>query len=224
MINALTEEDLNSSLKLLTESSTTDNILTESLIANTLRKMNDFFSLEYDHKRALEIVDAYLEDYRLEELKAYIFNLYLLSEQAAPTGFIKSAYYFFSKNNRKTFHEYKTQINQVIIYAEKGIRKITKDNFKFSAYLAECVTKLNTSEQAADLMSGAQTITSNNELVTFYDSRIAPLIKYRMAGDFLSGLGHFFIEVIKVGIEILGWTFKIILSALISIIATIIIH
>ena len=195
-----------------------EEILTESLVTGYFNKLREFFSTDYDHEFSRKIIIDYLDGYRVEEVKAYITYLYVLSQQEKPKGILKSIYFTMSQANRSSFYVYRSKINQLISFAEIGIRKIEKSNFNAKMYIKNKIEQLESDPQIKSTIEKTAEVQTPQQLIVVAGSEIQGLINKDGSWiEWLRLIGEFTVSFIKIAIDILGWALKIIISIVISI-------
>ena len=195
-----------------------EEILTESLITGYFNKLREFFSTDYDHEFSRKIIIDYLDGYRVEEVKAYITYLYVMSQQEKPKGILKTIYFTLSQANRSSFYVYRSKINQLISFAEIGIRKIEKSNFNAKMYIKNKIEQLESDPQIKSTIEKTADAQTPQQLIVITGSEIQGLINKDGSWiEWLRLIGEFAVSFIKIAIDILGWALKIIISIIISI-------
>ena len=204
-------------IKKILESSQ-EEVLTESLVMGYFNKLREFFSIDYDHDFSKKIISDYLDEYRVEEVKAYITYLYVMSQQEKPKGVLKTVYFTLSQANRSSFYTYRVKINQLISFAEIGIRKIEKSNFNAKLYIKNKLEQLESDPEIKSTIEKTSEVQTPQQLIVVTGSEIQGLInKDGSIIEWLRLIGEFAVSFIKIAIDILGWALKIIISIVISI-------
>ena len=191
----------------------TPEILNEGYIDRLSLDMQGFFMLTYDYRLSQQIIDSYINDFRLEELKDYMFKLYLLSIEEKPSGIVETLKFMLSEDNRRSYYQYKSKIKQQLTYGETAISSITKRKFKFNSYAEIRLAKLESDSNAQKAIRSANAAGNSNafnseEASEFFNFArwatgvfTASSVLEKIAGI----LGHF----LNFGMTMIGWTVKI---------------
>jgi len=102
---------------------------TNFLTARLLR-FQDYWSYKFRPDLAWEIVDTYTDQYELENLKGYLIFLFMMMEYDRRSGPIKRIGFFFSKEVRISYYEYKKEIARIIEHCEKFLTEAEGKEFK----------------------------------------------------------------------------------------------
>jgi hypothetical protein len=97
----------------------------------------DLFNMSYDPTISKELIDDYIDDYELDGLKEYMFVLRAIIDDDSSNGILRAIWKFFSKDVRKNYVTYKTEIKKQFDYAEAAISRMEKRPFNFEQWYAK---------------------------------------------------------------------------------------
>ena len=193
-----------------------NDFLSESVISIHWARFLDAIAVSYDPMRIRNIIDMYVEQYRIQELKNYLFQLYLQSTDEVPSGFIKKVYFELSQDSRKTFYQHRSKINSLIAYGEAGINKISNTKYVAKQDFASRVARINNDQSIQKVVTTVGESNSQVELVQTVESVVRPYLIAAGIGNFFMHAFDLFIKFLDVGVNVLGWTLKIIIGICVS--------
>lgn len=190
--------------------------LSESVISIHWSRFLDAMAVSYDPMRIRNIIDKYVEQYRIQELKNYLFQLYLQSTDEVPSGFIKKVYFELSQDSRKTFYQHRSKVASLISYGEAAINKISNTKYVAKQDFAARITRINADQSVQRVVTAVGESNSQVELVQTVESVVRPYLIAAGIGNFFMHAFDLFIKFLDVGVNVLGWTLKIIIGILAS--------
>ena len=194
-----------------------NSFLSESVVGIHWARFMDAVSVSYDHVRIRNIIDMYAEQYRIQELKNYLFQLHLQSAEEVPSPFLKKVYFELSQDSRKTFYQNRARVASLINYGEAAINKIGNTKYNAKQDFAARINRINSDHSAQKVVTAIGESNTQVELIQTVENTVRPYLIAAGVGNFVTSVFDIFIKFLDVGVNVLGWTLRII----IGIIATI---
>jgi hypothetical protein len=122
-----------------------DAIVTEGILNRTWISVKEYFDMEYSLERTKTMIDDYLADGRIDELKNFLVVLRLNADKDNHKGFFKKLgqMLLFSSHYRLNYLQYKREILPLIFWAANEISKAEGRKFDFEFYYASTTGQLN---------------------------------------------------------------------------------
>jgi hypothetical protein len=120
-------------MRLLAES-----VITEGAVNRLWIRVREYFDMEYSKERTQEMVNDYLEDGRIQELKDFLVVIRMNVDHDKHSGFWKKLgqAMWGTAHWRITYLQYKREILPIIFHAANEITKAEGRKFDFEYYYA----------------------------------------------------------------------------------------